>query len=280
MPKKKRTGTFSRYAFLILVGVVTLLPLVWLFFATFKTNTEIFGSSNLLPSEFSVNGYVKGWKGSGQFTYATFFWNSFKLTVPTVLLTLISCTLVGYGFARFNFAGKKVLKIVLISTLMLPNAILIVPRYILFNKMGLTNTYMTFYLPAILGCYPFFTYQMLQYFRGLPRELDESAKIDGCNSFQILTHVLLPLCKPALVSMGLFQFLWTWNDYFNVNIYINSVSKYPISLALRMSLDSQASVDWSPILAMSMVAIIPCVVLYFSGQRYFVEGVATTGMKN
>lgn len=278
-PARKRWVTTLRYLFLFFVGVLTLLPLAWLFFATFKNNTEIFGSNKLLPSSFSLQAYIKGWQGSGQFTYAKFFMNSFKLTIPTVLFTLLSSTLVGYGFARFNFKGKKVLKFILISTLMLPNAILVVPRYILYTKLHWTNTYLTFYIPALLGCYPFFTYQIMQYFRGLPRELDESAKIDGCNSFQLLIRVLLPLCKPALCSMGLFQFMWTWNDFFNVNIYINSVSKYPLSLALRMSLDSQASIDWGPILAMSLVAIIPCVVLYFLGQRYFVEGITTTGMK-
>ena len=269
-----------RYAFLILVGIVTLFPLVWLFFATFKSNQEIFGSNSLLPASFSWEAYVQGWRGSGQFTYAKFFLNSILLTVPTVLFTLISSTLTGYGFARFRFREKKVLRIILISTLMLPSATLIVPRYILFTKLGWSNTYLTFYIPALLGCYPFFTYQIMQYMRGLPRELDEAAKIDGCHSFSMLLRVLLPLCKPALCAMGLFQFMWTWNDYFNANIYINSVSKYPVSLALRMSLDAQASINWSSVLAMCLLAILPCVLLYFLGQRYFVDGITTTGMKD
>ena len=278
--KKSKLGVFGRYVFLVIVGIVTLLPLVWLFFATFKTNTEIFGSNSLLPSHFPFDSYIKGWQGSGQFTYGRFLLNSFLLTVPTVLFTIVSAISVGYGFARFNFRGKKVLKILLISTLMLPNAILIVPRYILFTEPGWNNTYLTFYIPALLGCYPFFTYQMMQYFRGLPKELDEAARIDGCNSFSLLTKILLPLCKPAVCAVGLLQFIWIWNDYFNVNIYINSVSKYPVALGLRMSLDSQAAIDWSPILAMSLTAIIPCVVLFFAGQRYFVEGIASTGIKD
>lgn len=268
-----------RYLLLILILVVTIFPLVWLFLATFKSSTEIFGSSSILPERFSFDAYVNGWKGSGQFTYSTFLLNSFKLVVPTVLLTIVSSILVGYGFARFKFPYKRAMKIILISTLMLPNAILIVPRYIMFAKFNWTNTYLTFFIPAVLGCYPFFVYWMIQFFRGLPRDLDESARIDGCNSFTLLVRILLPLCKPAIFSVGLFQFMWTWNDYFNANIYINSVRKYPLPLALRMSLDSQASVDWGRILAMSLVAIIPCIILYFLGQKYFVEGVATTGLK-
>lgn len=275
----KRIITVIRYLLLIIVAVITIFPLVWLFLATFKTSTEIFGSSSMLPKSFSFLAYRNGWKGSGQFTYATFLLNSFKLVVPTALLTIACSILVGYGFARFQFPFKKVLMVILISTLMLPNAILIVPRYIIFTKFSWTNTYLTFIVPAALGCSPFFSYLMIQFFRGLPRDLDNSAKIDGCNSFSLLIRILLPLCKPAIFSVGLFQFMWTWNDYFNANIYINSVRKYPIMLALRMSLDAEASVDWSRILAMTVVAVIPCVLLYFMGQKYFVEGVATTGLK-
>lgn len=206
------------YFFLIALAIVMLFPLVWLVFAPFKTNQQIFSSASLLPDSFSFDAYAKGWKGTAGFTYTDFFKNSFTLTVPVVLLTLVSSTLTGYGFARFRFRGKKFLKMVLISTLMLPGTTLVVPRYILFTRFGLTNSYAAFYVPAALGCTPFFTYQILQYFRGLPYELDESARIDGCNSFSLLLRILLPLCTPSLCAMGLFQFMWTWNDYFNVMV--------------------------------------------------------------
>lgn len=256
-----------------------LTPLVWLFLATFKTSTEIFGSSSIWPKSFSWAAYINGWKGSGQYSYTTFMINSFKLVIPTALMTVVSSILVGYGFARFQFPFKKVLMVILISTLMLPNAVLIVPRYIIFSNLGWINTYLPFIVPAALGCTPFFTYLMIQFFRGIPMDLDDSAKIDGCNSFSLLVRILLPVCKPAIFSVGLFQFMWTWNDYFNANIYINSVKKYPLTLALRMSLDSQAAVDWSRVLAMSLATIVPCILLYFIGQKYFVEGVTTSGLK-
>ena len=120
---------------------------------------------------------------------------------------------------------------------------------------------------------------MIQFFRGIPRDLDDAAKIDGCSSFKTLIYVLLPILKPALFSAFLFQFIWTWNDFFNVLIYISSVSKYPVSLALRMSLDSASAVNWSTVLAMSLVSMIPCILVYMFGQKYLIDGMATQGIK-
>jgi oligogalacturonide transport system permease protein len=264
----------------VIVGVFLLFPILWMFLASFKTNAEIFGSVSLLPKSFSIDSYIQGWTGNGQISYAKFFLNTFVLVVPTTVFTVVSCSVVAYGFARFRFPFKKPLFMLLISTLMLPNAVIIIPRYALFNKFGWINSYMPFYVPALLACYPFFIFMMVQFLRGLPKELDESAFLDGCGTFKTFTHILLPLLKPALFSAGLFQFLWTYNDYFNSLIFINSVSKYTISLALRMSLDAESVVVWSRVMAMSFLAVVPLILLYFAGQQYFVEGIATTGMKD
>jgi len=276
---KKVFNKFMLYVFLLLVGFIMVYPLIWLFFSSFKPNDEIFGSIKLLPTKVIWDSYLNGWKGSGQFSFGVFFFNSFKLVVPTVIFTILSSTFVAYGFARFNFPLKKTLFLLMISTLMLPNAVLIIPRYIQFKGLGWLNTYNTFTVPALLACYPFFIYMLVQFFRGVPRELDESAKIDGCNSFTILLRILLPLSGPALISAALFQFIWTWNDFFNSLIYINSVKKFTVTLGLRMSLDNAATANWNEILAMSMVAMLPCVLLFFFSQKYFVEGIATTGLK-
>jgi oligogalacturonide transport system permease protein len=254
-------------------------PIIWLFFATFKTNSELFGSMSLLPASFDFSGYLRGWAGNGKITYTTYFKNTFELVLPVVLFTVVSSAIVGYGFARFNFPFKKTLFAILIGTLMLPNAVIIIPRYTLFNQLGWLNTYLPFHVPALLACYPFFIYQLIQFFRGLPKELDESAYIDGCGTFRVFWSILLPLMKPALFSVGLFQFLWTWNDFFNPLIFINSVNKYPLSLALRMSLDIGANVAWNQVLAMALVSVIPLIILFFLSQKYFVEGIATTGLK-
>ena len=219
-------------------------------------------------------------KGTGQYGFSTFLINSFKLVIPTVIFTVISSVLVAYGFSRFNFPLKKFLFMLMLSTLMLPSIVLIIPRYIFFKNFGWLDSYLPFTIPALLACNSFFTYMMSQFFRGLPLELDESAKIDGCNSFIILVRILLPLCKAAIFSVMVFQFVWTWNNFLEVLIYVNSISKYPVALGLRLTMDIGSEFDWNQIMAMSIVAIAPPVLLFIVAQKYFVEGIATTGMKN
>lgn len=277
--EKKYILTFITHLTMILIGIVMLYPLIWMLFSAFKTNAEIFGSTALLPAEPVWDSFIKGWKGTGKVTYTQFYINTFKLVIPTVLFTVFSCSFVAYGFARFRFRGKKILFMLMISTLMLPNSVLIIPRYILYNKLGWLNSYLPFTIPALFACYPFFIYMMVQFFRGLPIALDEAASIDGCNTFQVYWTILLPLTKPALFSAAIFQFIWTWNDFFNSLIYINSVRKFPIVLALRMSLDATAAANWNQVLAMSVLSLLPGTILFFSAQKYFVEGVSAGSVK-
>jgi oligogalacturonide transport system permease protein len=250
-----------------------------MFGAAFKSNQEIFGSISFLPKEPVFDAFGRGWQGSGQYSFGKFLINSFYIVIPVVFFTLVSATLVGYGFARFKFPLKKIFFQVMIATLMLPGTVIIIPRYIFFKNLGWLDSYLPFIAPAILGTFPFFNFMMVQFFRGLPMELDESARMDGCGSFKTLLRILLPLCKPALFSVIVFQFVWTWSDFFGALIYINSVRKYPVSLGLRMSIDVSAAVNWNSILAMSAVSILPPVILFFLAQNYFVEGISTSGIK-
>ncbi len=276
---KRALGNVFSYAILIIIGVLMCYPLIWMLFASFKTNSEIFAGVRLLPQSFSFDAFRNGWKGVAGNTYSNFFTNSFLLVAPTTLLTIVSSALVAYGFARFEFRAKKLLFTILLGTLMLPNAILIIPRYTIFRDLNVIDSYYPFYLMAAFACYPFFTYMLVQFIRGLPRDLDEAAYIDGCGSFSTLVRILLPLLKPALFSAGLFQFLWTYNDYFNSLIYISSIKKYTVSLALRMTMDTEATTAWNSIMAMSCLVVLPVVILFFFCQKYFVEGIATTGLK-
>ena len=276
---KRRIREAISYTVLILIAIVMCYPLLWMFFASFKTNAEIYSGISLLPQSFNFEAFRDGWKGVANSTYTNFFVNSFLLVVPTTIFTVISSACVAYGFARFEFIGKKMLFLLLLSTLMLPNSILIIPRYTIFRELNVLDSYFPFYLMAAFACYPFFTYMLVQFMRGLPRELDESACIDGCGSFRTLISILLPLLKPALFSAGLFQFLWTYNDYFNSLIYINSVKKFTVSLALRLTIDAETVVVWKNVMAMSCVVVLPVIILFFFCQKYFVEGIATTGLK-
>ncbi len=280
MNKNKLIKKFIQYTLLIIIGILIIYPLLWLIFSSFKAdNEEIFGSLNLLPKKWTLDGYINGWKSSSQYGFSLFFKNTFKMVIPIVLLTIISSTIVAYGFARFDFPFKKILFGLMLSTLMLPNAVVIIPRYILFNYFKWIDTYKPFIVPSAFGGSAFFIFMMVQFLRSLPIELDESAKIDGCNSFVILWKILLPLSKPAIFSVGIFQFIWTWNDFFNPMIFINSTYKFTLSLALRMSHDTASLLDWNQVLAMSVVTLIPCVLIFFFSQKYFVEGIATSGLK-
>jgi oligogalacturonide transport system permease protein len=267
------------YFVLAILGYMMIYPLLFMVSASFKSNAEIFGNLHIIPREPVFGAYRRGWQGSGQYTFATFFLNSFFLVLPVVFFTLLSSTLVGYGFARFRFPLKKLFFFLMISTLMLPATVIVIPRYIFFKDLGWLNTYLPFFAPGLLGVFPFFNFMMVQFFRGLPVELDESARIDGCGSFRTLVQILIPLCKPALFSVVVFQFVWTWNDFFNALIYISSVSKYPIALGLRMTMDVSSEINWNQILAMSSLAIVPPALLFFLAQNYFVEGISTSGIK-
>ncbi len=278
-PIKEKAG-FLDYLIIVLIGIVLLYPIVWMFMAAFKSNEEIFGTVTLFPTEWHFENIINGWKGSAGYTYTRFFINTALLVFPTTILTLVSSTLVAYGFARFEFPFKKLFFTILLAMMMLPSTVVIIPRYMLYNNFHWIDSYMPFYAPALLCCNSFFPYMLIQFLRGIPKDLDESAYIDGCGTFKTLVEILLPLMKPALFSAGLFQFLWTYNDYFNSLIFVNSVRKYPISLAVRMSLDSESVVQWGKVMAMACVAVLPLMVLFFAAQKYFVEGIATSGMKN
>ena len=267
------------YLLLTALGIIFIYPFLFMISASFKSNTEIMTSMSLIPQQISFEAFRNGWVGVGQHGFTTFFRNTFILVIPTVAFTIISSSVVAYGFARFRFRFNKILFLVMISTMMLPSAVVIIPRYILFRQFGWLNTFLPWIVPAIFAVHPFFIFAMMQFMRGIPKELDESAVIDGCNTLEIFTRIILPLCKPALFSIGIFQFIWTWNDFFNALIYLNSVRNFTVMLGLRMSMDTTSAFHWNQIMAMSFVTMIPCIVIFFAAQKYFVEGISTTGLK-
>lgn len=277
--RKKTLSTLLTYVLLVAFGYFMIYPILWLFFASLKENRELFTSMRLIPSSFDWKAYLNGWRGFGEFTFGRFIMNSLAMSVPTTLFTCVSSLLVGFGFARNDFPLKKLLFAVMISTLMLPNAVIIVPRYLLFRSFGWLDSYLPFSIPALFACYPFFVFLMVQFLRGIPKELDESGKLDGCGPLGILTRILLPLSKPVVISIAVFQFTWMWEDFFNSLIFITSIRKYTVTLAVRMTLDTMSPTNWNAILAMSVVSIVPCILVFFLAQRYYVEGITMSGLK-
>ena len=276
----RKLTTALYYLVLSALGLVMVFPLIYMIMSSFKTNQEIFGQPlKLLPDHFSWDAYVDGWRGVGKYTFGTYMVNSFLLTLPTMILTILSSLLTAYGFARFQFPFKKTLFAIMYGLMLLPGSVMIIPRYLVFAKLGWVDTYLPFWIPAMLATSSFFIYMFFQFFRGLPKELDEAAMIDGCSHFGILQYILFPLCIPAIISAAIFSFIWTWNDFMGQFIYISSVPKYTAALGLRMGLEGTANINWANLMAMSLVSIIPSSIVYLCLQKYFVEGIATSGLK-
>ncbi|GLB29497.1 sugar ABC transporter permease [Lacrimispora amygdalina] len=281
--RRRRRNLISaliRYGILTAVALVMIYPILWLVGATFKTNNEIFTTVNFIPKRIDFTPYIEGWKTRTQFTFTTFFLNTFQYVIPKILFCLVSSTLVAYGFARFQFPFKKFFFSLLMATMFLPAVVTRIPLYLLWKNLGLLDTYVPLIAPTIFANEPFFVFMLIQFLRSIPTYLDEAATVDGCNSFEILIRILLPALKPAIVSCTIFQFIWSFNDFLGPLIYVTSLSKYPVALALKMSIDqSSGIVEWNQILAMSFLALLPALILFFAAQKYFVEGITSTGAK-
>lgn len=279
--KSRRRGNIIRHVFMMLFSLIMIYPVVWWIGASLKSNSEL-SSPGIFPTVPVWQNFVEGWRSVPGYSFTHFYLNTFKLELAVLIVTLISCTLVAFGFARLDFPLKKMWFALLMVTLMLPGQVLIIPQYAMFHQFGWVNTYLPFIVPHALAGGAggtFFVFLLIQFIRGVPRELDESAKMDGCSWFGIYWRIILPLTKPAIVTVAIFCFLWNWDDFLGHLLYINSVDKYTVGLALRMINDSQAGQEWGQLLAMSLVSIIPATLVFVAAQKHFVEGIATTGIK-
>ncbi|CAH3817202.1 carbohydrate ABC transporter permease [Enterobacter hormaechei] len=277
--RREKINASVRYVILLVVGLLMLYPLLWMFSASFKPNHEIFTTLSLWPAHATWDGFVNGWKTGTEYNFGHYMLNTFKYVIPKVILTIISSTIVAYGFARFEIPWKKFWFATLITTMLLPSTVLLIPQYLMFREMGMLNSYMPLYLPLAFATQGFFVFMLIQFLRGVPRDMEEAAQIDGCNSFQVLWYVVVPILKPAIISVALFQFMWSMNDFIGPLIYVYSVDKYPIALALKMSIDVTEGAPWNEILAMASISILPSIIVFFLAQRYFVQGVTSSGIK-
>ena len=268
-----------RYIVLIVVALVMIYPIIWLVGATFKSNNEIFTSISFIPKRIDFTPYIEGWKTRTKYTFTTFFLNTFKFVIPKIVFCLVSSTLVAYGFARFEFPFKKICFSLLMATMFLPAVVTRIPLYILWKQMGLLNTYVPLIAPTIFANEPFFVFMLIQFMRSIPTYLDEAATIDGCNSFQRLVYIVVPMVKPTIVSVALFQFMWAFNDFQGPLIYIDSVKKYPTSLGLRLLTDAETGFEWNKVLALSVITLLPSLIVFFLAQDQFVDGIAAGGVK-
>ena len=208
-----------------------------------------------------------------------FFLNSFILATGSVVGILLSASLAAYAFARIQFRGSGIFFTAMIGTLLLPFHVVIIPQYILFNQLGMVDTYWPLLLPKFLAVDAFFVFLLVQFIRQMPREMDEAAKIDGAGHVRIFVSIILPLIKPALITCAIFAFIWAWNDFLGPLIYLTSPENYPLPIALRLYNDQTSTSDYGATVAASFLTLVPIMVFFVVFQRFLVDGVATQGLK-
>ena len=279
--KEKRAVKAVIYHILVFaVGLVMIYPLIWMVMSSFKpTNTIFQTAGSLIPETFTFENYINGWKGFAKVTFATFFKNSLFISIIATIGTVISSALVAYGFARCKFRGKKLLFGAMLVSMMLPAQVLMIPQYLWYQKLGWVGSYLPLIVPYFFAIQGFFVYLMINFIDGIPRELDEAAKIDGCSYYSIFSRIILPLISPALITAGIFSFMWRWDDFLSALLYINESAKYPVSLALKLFCDPGSSSDYGAMFAMASLSVLPAVIMFIFFQKYLVEGIATSGLK-
>lgn len=264
---------------IIALGLVMLYPVLWLLISSFKPNNLIFSDPSLWPKKVTLDNYINGWKGLQGVSFARFFANSFQISLMSVLGNVVTCSLAAFAFARLDFKFKKLWFSLMLVTIMLPYHVTLVPQYILYNHFNWINTYLPFIVPKWLAHDSFFILLMVQFIRGIPRELDESATLDGCGQGQIYWRIIMPLLLPALITTSIFTFIWTWDDFFSQMIYLNKVKLFTVQLGIRSLFDPTGQSDWGALLAMSVLSLLPIMTVFLFFQRFFLNGIATTGLK-
>lgn len=274
---RKLLGSALKHAVLLFVAAIFLLPFYWLVISSFKDNAQIFARPiKWWPSPIQW-GNVSDTLHYPNFPYLRLLWNSTYYAGLVTIGTVLSSAAVGYGFARLRFPGRNLLFGVTLATLMVPAIVTFIPTYVLFSKAGLTGTYAPLVIPAFLGN-PFFIFMMRQFFMGVPQELSDAAHLDGAGEFRIFWEIMLPLVRPALIVVTVFSLLYTWQDFFGPLIYLQDRDKFPLSLGLY-AFRAQRANEWALGMMGSLLTTLPLIVVFLFTQRYFLRGVAMTGIK-
>lgn len=281
MIRRRRRRALSRafaHVGVIVVGLLMIYPLLWMVASSFKPQELIFSEPGLLPTEFTLDNFVSGWDAIGV-PFGAFFLNSFLVAACAVVGNLFSCCFAAYAFARLEFRGKKILFASMLGTIMLPFHVVLVPQYIMFQSIDWTNTYLPLVVPKFLAVDAFFIFLMIQFIRGLPRELDDAATVDGCGPIAVFWRIILPLMRPAMAVAAVFTFIWTWNDFLTPLLYITDRNLFTVPIALNAFMDSTGASQWGPMFAMSVLSLLPLFVVFLLAQKQLLKGIATTGLK-
>jgi multiple sugar transport system permease protein len=266
---------------LIVILAAVLYPLFWMVGTSLKSPAEIASNIGLVPKQFTPGNFTAGWH-KFDVAFGRFFLNSAMVATLTVLGNTISCLLAAYALGRLRFRLRRFWFAIMIGTLLLPGHVLIIPQYILFRTLGWVGgdwPYLPLLVPHFLATEAFFVFLMVQFMRGIPRELDEAAVIDGASPYGVFRHVVLPLSRPALVTTAIFSFIWTWNDFFRQLVYLSQLKDYTAPVALTLFIDSTSESSVGPMFAMSLLSLVPVFLFFVAFQRMLVEGINTSGLK-
>ena len=266
------------HALLCAASLVMLYPLLWMFASSFRPNSDIFTSISLLPLPPDPAAYPRGWRGL-QVPFSRFFLNSAVISLLSVIGNVLSCSLAAFAVTRLRFPGRDLCFALMLGTMMIPYQVTLIPQYILFLNLDWVNTILPLVVPKFLAADAFFIFLLAQFFRGIPRELDEAAVVDGCSPWRIYWNIMLPLSLPVLGTVAIFTFIFTWDDFFGPLVYLTDIEAFTVQLGLRGFLDSSGTSDWSAMFAMACLTLAPVLVLFVLFQRTLIQGIATTGLK-
>ncbi|SDD51723.1 carbohydrate ABC transporter permease [Auraticoccus monumenti] len=267
-----------KHAVLLSFLAVMLYPVLWMVGASFRPGNQTFAGLSLFSDTYTVQNYVDGWS-VGNLNFSRYFVNSAIITIGQILGNLFACSLTAYAFARLEFPFKRVLFGLVIATMLLPQHVTLIPKYIIFNQMGWVNTYLPLTVPHFFGVDAFFIFLMVQFIRTLPKSLDESARIDGCGHWGIFWRIIMPMSLPAIGTTAMFTFVWAWNDLLGPLLYLPGSDLWTVSLGLNAFLDQTGQSTYGTLFAMATLSLAPIVGFFIASQRLLVEGIATTGLK-
>lgn len=265
-----------KYGVLLLFSLFFILPWVWMISTSLKNPPELVQWPPIwIPNPIRFDNYPTAFREAG---FSTYLVNTLVVAIPSVIGALLSNALAAYGFARVRWPGRDVVFAVVLATMILPGFVTFIPLYIIFRQLNWVNTYLPLVIPTFLGN-PFFIFLLRQFFMGLPIELSDAARVDGASELGIFRQIILPLAKPALAVVALFQFIGSWNDYFGPLIYLNDKELYTISLGIANMQRSYGFMNFAWIMAATVMSVLPIIILFFFAQRTFIEGIALTGLK-
>ena len=278
-PVSDRVRSAVWHLLMLAVLAIVLYPLLWVVAASVKGNTDIITDTALWPDQITWEHFASAFDGLAGIPLWRFFWNSFVIAALSVVGVVVSCSMTAYALGRLRFPGRTAMFGIVIATLLLPSQVMLIPQYLIFSELELTNSYVPLVIGKFLALDAFFVFLYIQFLRGIPRELDQAATIDGAGHFRVFFSVLLPLLRPAVVTSSIFTFIWSWNDFMGPLIYLYDIEKFPLPRLLQAYNNSEGVTDWGGMMAMTLLSLVPVVLFFLVFQRFLIRGIATTGVK-